>query len=197
MTDAVQMTSPKVYSLIKTLACWVINCIFIQGVSCTGSIFFNIDDKWIKAPQLVKINHLLPTIPRVDFNHGEGVISHLIFNLFTWPWHWQQVCAWCGSALYQMTLNMDTISTVTEYDHWPFYFCIAIILFYLLFIKSTGGTYCFLVRFRRRLRRRRSANVFQLSGKTPEGNFFKPPMVDLWVWEFVFAPISVTLGQGH
>ena len=59
------------------------------------------------------------------------------------------------------------------------------------------------VRFRRRLRRRRlrrrrrSANTFQLSGKTPEANFFKPHMVDLWVWENFLAPISVTLGQGH
>ena len=53
----------------------------------------------------------------------------------------------------------------------------------------------FLVRFR--LRRRRSANTFQLSGKTPEANFFKPHMVDLWVWENFLAPISVTLGQGH
>ena len=62
----------------------------------------------------------------------------------------------------------------------------------------------FLVRFRhrhhrrlRRLRRRRSTNTFQLSGKTPEANFFKPHMVDLWVWEHLLAPISVTLGQGH
>ena len=57
----------------------------------------------------------------------------------------------------------------------------------------------FLVRFRRRLRRRRrrSANTFQLSGKTPEANFFKPYMVDQWVWKKNLAPISVTLGQGH
>ena len=61
----------------------------------------------------------------------------------------------------------------------------------------------FLVRFRRRLRRRRlcrrhrSANTFQLSGKTPEANFFKPHMVDLWVWEKFLAPVSVTLSQGH
>ena len=42
-----------------------------------------------------------------------------------------------------------------------------------------------LVRFRRRcrrLRRRRSANTFQLSGKTSEANLFKPHMVHLWVW---------------
>ena len=34
-------------------------------------------------------------------------------------------------------------------------------------------------------------------GKTPEANFFKLHMVDLWVWEKFLAPISVTLGQGH
>ena len=70
-----------------------------------------------------------------------------------------------------------------------------------LLIKSpwvTGGLFV-LVPFHRRLRRchRRSANTFQLSGKTPEANFFKPHMIDLWVWENVLAPISVTLGQGH
>ena len=48
-----------------------------------------------------------------------------------------------------------------------------------------------------RCRRRRSANTFQLSGKTPEANFLKPHMIDLWVWEKFLAPISVTLGQGH
>ena len=58
------------------------------------------------------------------------------------------------------------------------------------------GDLLFLVRFRR-LRRRRSANTFQLSGKTPEANFFKPHMVDLWVWEKILTPTSVTLGQGH
>ena len=56
----------------------------------------------------------------------------------------------------------------------------------------------FLVRFcRHRLRLRRSANTFQLSGKNPEANFFKPHKVDLWVWENFLAPISVTSGQGH
>ena len=57
-----------------------------------------------------------------------------------------------------------------------------------------------MVRFRRRLhrrRRRRSANIFRLSGKTPTANFFKPYIVDLWVWENFLAPISMTLGQGH
>ena len=54
----------------------------------------------------------------------------------------------------------------------------------------------FLVRFRR-LCRRHSAKTFQLSGKTPEANFFKPHMVNLWVWENFLAPISVTLGKGH
>ena len=44
------------------------------------------------------------------------------------------------------------------------------------------------VRFHRRLRRRRSANTFQLSGKTPQSNFFKPHMVDLWVWENFWHP---------
>ena len=34
-------------------------------------------------------------------------------------------------------------------------------------------------------------------GKTPEANFFKLHMLDLWVWEHFLAPISVTLGQGH
>ena len=63
--------------------------------------------------------------------------------------------------------------------------------------RVTGGL-LFLVRFHHRLRRRRrSANTFQLSGKTHEANFFKPHMVDLWVWENILAPISVTLGQGH
>ena len=56
------------------------------------------------------------------------------------------------------------------------------------------GDLLFLVRFRRR---RRSANTFQLSGKTPEANFFKPHMVDVWVWKIFLAPILVTLGQGH
>ena len=37
----------------------------------------------------------------------------------------------------------------------------------------------FLVRLRRRRLRRRSANTCQLSGKTPEANFFKPHTVDL------------------
>ena len=41
-----------------------------------------------------------------------------------------------------------------------------------------------------------SAN-FQLSGKTPEANFFKPHILDLWVCENFLAPILVTLGQGH
>ena len=45
--------------------------------------------------------------------------------------------------------------------------------------------------------RRRSANTFQRSGKTCEANFFKPHIVDLWVWENFLAPISVTFGQGH
>ena len=68
--------------------------------------------------------------------------------------------------------------------------------------RVTGGLIVFFVRFRRRLRRlrlhhRRSANTFQLSRKTPEANFFKPHMVDLWVWENFLAPVSVTLGQGH
>ena len=36
-----------------------------------------------------------------------------------------------------------------------------------------------------------------LRGKTPEANFFKLHMVDLWEWENFLAPISVTLGQGH
>ena len=53
--------------------------------------------------------------------------------------------------------------------------------------------------FRRRClsRCRHSANTFQLSGKIPEANLFKPHMVDLWVWEKILAPISVTLGQGR
>ena len=34
-------------------------------------------------------------------------------------------------------------------------------------------------------------------GETSEANFFKLHMVDLWVWENILAPISVTLGQGH
>ena len=58
----------------------------------------------------------------------------------------------------------------------------------------------FLVRFRRRLPRRRrcrSANILSLIGKTPEANFFKPHMVDLRVWGTFLAPISVTLCQGH
>ena len=70
-------------------------------------------------------------------------------------------------------------------------------LSYLWLMKSPGDL-LLLVRFRRRrLRRRRSANAFQLSGKFPEANLFKPHMVDLWVLEKFLAPISVTLGQGH
>ena len=61
--------------------------------------------------------------------------------------------------------------------------------------RVTGGDFLFLVRFcRRLLRRRRSANTFQLSGETPEANFFKPHMVDLWVWKHFLAPIWMTLG---
>ena len=61
-------------------------------------------------------------------------------------------------------------------------------------IKSpwVTGDLLFLVRFRRRRRRRRrrrSANTFQLSGKNPEASFFKPHMVDLWVWEKIVTPI--------
>ena len=56
----------------------------------------------------------------------------------------------------------------------------------------------FLVRFRRRhrrfRRRRRSANTFQLSGKTPEARFFIPHMVDIWVLEKILAPTSA---HGH
>ena len=55
------------------------------------------------------------------------------------------------------------------------------------------GDLLFLVSFCRR----RSANTFQLSEKITEANFFKPHMVNLWVWENILAPISVTLGQGH
>ena len=29
-----------------------------------------------------------------------------------------------------------------------------------------------------------------------EANFFKPHMVNLWVWEKFLVPVSVTLGQG-
>ena len=35
------------------------------------------------------------------------------------------------------------------------------------------------------------------SPQTSEANFFKPHMVDLWVWENCLLPISVILGQGH
>ena len=52
----------------------------------------------------------------------------------------------------------------------------------------------FWVRFRRR---HRSANTFQLSGKTSEDNFFKPHINKLWVCENSFAHILVTWGQGH
>ena len=74
------------------------------------------------------------------------------------------------------------------------------ILFKSPWITGGGGTYCFLVCFRRRrhLRCRRcSANTFQLSGKTPEANCFKPHMVNLWVWKNFSLPISVNLGQGQ
>ena len=43
----------------------------------------------------------------------------------------------------------------------------------------------------------RHCSTFQLSGKTSESNFFKPHMVNLWVWENVLVPISVTLGKCH
>ena len=36
-----------------------------------------------------------------------------------------------------------------------------------------------------------------LQNKNPEDSFFKPHMVNLWVWEKFLAPISVTLTQGH
>ena len=36
-----------------------------------------------------------------------------------------------------------------------------------------------------------------MGGETPEANFFKLHMLDLWVWEKFLAPISVTLDQGH
>ena len=64
------------------------------------------------------------------------------------------------------------------------------------------GDLLLLVRFRHcrhhhRRRHHRSANTFQNSGKIPEANFVKPHMVNLWVWENVLAPISVTFFQGH
>ena len=39
--------------------------------------------------------------------------------------------------------------------------------------------------------------VWNGKGKTPEANFFKLHMLDLWVGENFFAPILMTLGQGH
>ena len=57
------------------------------------------------------------------------------------------------------------------------------------------GNYLFLVRFRRH--RRRSVNTFQLSGKTPDANFFKPHIINLYVWEQFLTPISLILGQSH
>ena len=76
------------------------------------------------------------------------------------------------------------------------YFCVCI-CFKTIGRFSNSNCYLFLVRFRRRRLRRRSANTCQLSGKTPEANLFKPHMVDLWMREIFLAPISVTLGQGH
>ena len=43
----------------------------------------------------------------------------------------------------------------------------------------------------------RSNCISGMGGETPEANFFKLHMLDLWVWENFLAPISVTLGQGH
>ena len=59
------------------------------------------------------------------------------------------------------------------------------------------GDLLFLVRCRRRHRCRRSTNILQLFGKTPEANFFKPHMVNLWVWETCFVTMLVTLFQGN
>ena len=77
-------------------------------------------------------------------------------------------------------------------------------IYYVIKSPRLTGGHIVLVRFRFRLRhcrlhrrRRRSANTFQHSRKTPEANFFKPHMVDLWVWENFLLPISVTFGQGH
>ena len=68
--------------------------------------------------------------------------------------------------------------------------------------RVTPGDLLFLVRFRhrrlrRRLHHRRSANTFQLFGETPEANFFKPYIVNLWVWEYILSLSPVTFGQGH
>ena len=52
--------------------------------------------------------------------------------------------------------------------------------------RVTGGLTVFYLRYR--LRHRRSANTFQLSGKIPQAYFFKPHMVDLWVWENFWHP---------
>ena len=63
--------------------------------------------------------------------------------------------------------------------------------------QVTPGDLLFLVHLRRHLRRcHRSANTFNFR-ENPWANFFKPLMVNLWVWEKFLAPISVTLGQGH
>ena len=48
------------------------------------------------------------------------------------------------------------------------YVCITVMLFIFKSPQVTGGL-MFFVRFRRR----RSVNTFQLSGKTPDANFFK------------------------
>ena len=58
--------------------------------------------------------------------------------------------------------------------------------------RVTGGS-LFLVCFHCR----HSANTFQLPGKTLEANFFKPHMLNVWVWENILVLILVTLGQGH
>ena len=73
---------------------------------------------------------------------------------------------------------------------------LCIICFDLIKLSLVTGGLIVLVHFRCS-HRRRSANTFQLFGKTPEANFFKPHMVNLWVWENFLVPISVTLGQGH
>ena len=70
------------------------------------------------------------------------------------------------------------------------------ICFDLIKLSCVIGGLIVLVRFRCS-HHRLSANTFQLFGKTPEANFFKPHMVNLWVWEKFLVPISVTLGQGH
>ena len=110
---------------------------------------------------------------------------------------------WLKVCKHEVINNLESWFSFLERSMEPiFYYAWPRLILNSLIIKSAQVTkrLIVLVRFHRRLlhlRHRRSANTFHLPQKTPKANFFRPHMVDLWVWEIFLAPILVTLGQGH